>query len=81
MNDNPTAMAFLGKDDILVLEKEKGTVQRIIDRDMLKQPLPDFDVANQLERGLLGIAVASTCLLRMFFVLYRISRGKWSQLL
>src|SRR4030095_3613563 len=27
----PTTMAFVGPDDILVLEKNKGTVQRIID--------------------------------------------------
>ncbi|MDF2768268.1 MAG: yliI 5 [Nitrososphaeraceae archaeon] len=27
----PTGMAFLGPNDILVIEKEKGTVQRIID--------------------------------------------------
>src|SRR5919112_4999487 len=26
----PTSMAFLGPNDILVLEKEKGTVQRIV---------------------------------------------------
>jgi aldose sugar dehydrogenase len=56
--ENPTNMAFLGKDDILVLEKEKGTVQRIVDRDMLEHPLLDVNVANQVERGLLGIAVA-----------------------
>ncbi|HET6799720.1 MAG TPA: hypothetical protein VFH25_04085, partial [Nitrososphaeraceae archaeon] len=28
--DLPTTMAFLGPDDILVLEKDKGTVQRIV---------------------------------------------------
>jgi len=29
--NRPTAMTFLGPDDILVLEKDSGTVQRIID--------------------------------------------------
>ena len=28
--DTPTTMAFLGPNDILVLEKDKGTVQRIV---------------------------------------------------
>jgi hypothetical protein len=27
---NPTSMAFLGPNDILVLEKDQGTVQRIV---------------------------------------------------
>ena len=29
--DYPTSMTFVGTDDILVLEKDKGTVKRIID--------------------------------------------------
>jgi aldose sugar dehydrogenase len=56
--DHPTNMAFLGKDDIVVPEKDRGTVQRIVNGDMVEQPLLDVDVANQVERGLLGIAVA-----------------------
>jgi aldose sugar dehydrogenase len=54
----PTGMAFLGPDDILVLEKEKGTVQRIIDGKILPEPLLNVDVANKSERGMLGIAVS-----------------------
>src|SRR5215207_10446560 len=34
----PTSMAFLGPDDILVLEKEKGTVQRIVNGKILPEP-------------------------------------------
>jgi glucose/arabinose dehydrogenase len=34
----PTTMAFLGPNDILVLEKEKGTVQRILNGKMLPEP-------------------------------------------
>ena len=34
----PTSMAFLGPNDILVLEKESGTVQRIVNGKMLPQP-------------------------------------------
>jgi glucose/arabinose dehydrogenase len=53
----PTSMAFLGPDDILVLEKEKGTVQRIVNGEMLPEPILDVNVATQSERGMLGIAV------------------------
>jgi glucose/arabinose dehydrogenase len=53
----PTSIAFLGPDDILVLEKDKGTVQRIVNGKMLPEPLLDVNVANKSERGMLGIAV------------------------
>jgi glucose/arabinose dehydrogenase len=53
----PTSMAFLGSDDILVLEKENGTVKRIVNGTIQPQPLLDVNVANKSERGMLGIAV------------------------
>jgi glucose/arabinose dehydrogenase len=56
--DYPSTMAFLGPDDILVLEKNTGMVKRIVNDVMLKKPLIDVSVANQNERGMLGIAVA-----------------------
>jgi aldose sugar dehydrogenase len=58
--NRPTAMAFLGPDDILVLDKDNGTVRRIIDGDLQEEPLLDVAVANDNgtnERGLLGLAV------------------------
>src|SRR5918911_2428610 len=55
---SPTSMAFLGPNDILVLEKESGTVQRIIDGKMLPQPLLQLPVSITSERGMLGIAIA-----------------------
>jgi aldose sugar dehydrogenase len=51
-------MAFLGPNDILVLEKDTGIVHRIVNGKMLPEPLIDVNVANQAERGLLGIAIA-----------------------
>jgi aldose sugar dehydrogenase len=54
----PTKMAFLGPNDILVLEKDNGTVQRIVNGKILPEPVLDVDVANKFERGMLGIAVA-----------------------
>ncbi|HYZ49941.1 MAG TPA: PQQ-dependent sugar dehydrogenase [Nitrososphaeraceae archaeon] len=54
----PTKMAFLGPNDILVLEKDNGTVQRIVNGKILPEPVLDVNVANKFERGLLGIAIA-----------------------
>lgn len=54
----PTSMAFLGQNDILVLEKNDGTVQRIVNGQMLKKPLLQVTVDGNDERGMLGIAVA-----------------------
>ena len=56
---NPTTMAFLGPNDILVLEKDRGTVMRIVNGVILDVPLLDLNVANRHERGLLGIVIAS----------------------
>jgi aldose sugar dehydrogenase len=54
----PTTMAFLGPNDMLVLEKEKGTVQRIVNGQNISQPVLDVNVAGSVERGMLGIAVS-----------------------
>jgi glucose/arabinose dehydrogenase len=53
----PTSMAFLGPDDILVLEKNEGTVKRIVNGEMLPEPLLKVDVSSISERGMLGIAI------------------------
>jgi glucose/arabinose dehydrogenase len=55
---NPSNMAFLGPDDILVLEKNDGTVRRIVNGTMLPEPVLDVNVAKIVERGMLGIAIA-----------------------
>ena len=54
----PSDMAFLDINDILVLEKNEGTVRRIVNGQMLDKPLLGVNVSNSSERGLLGIAVA-----------------------
>lgn len=54
----PTSMAFLGPDDILFLEKNQGTVKRIVNGNVLSEPLLDVNVANKDERGMLGIAIS-----------------------
>ncbi len=55
---SPTSMAFLGPKDILVVEKEVGTVKRIVNGSLLPQPLLKVPVATQSERGMLGIDIA-----------------------
>ena len=50
-------MAFLGPNDILVLEKDQGTVQRIVNGNMLPQPALQVTVATEGERGMLGISL------------------------
>jgi aldose sugar dehydrogenase len=55
---SPTSMAFLGPSDILVLEKDSGSVQRIINGTMLPQPVLQVPVSTTSERGMLGIAIA-----------------------
>lgn len=54
----PTSMAFLDDNDILVLEKDTGIVHRVIDGELQDDPALDVEVANNNERGLLGIAVS-----------------------
>ncbi len=54
----PTQLAFVGPDDILVLEKDKGTVKRIVNGVISEEPILDVNVATAYERGLLGIAIS-----------------------
>jgi glucose/arabinose dehydrogenase len=50
-------MAFIGRRDILVLEKNTGRVRRVIDGVLQATPVVDLAVNNGSERGLLGIAL------------------------
>jgi aldose sugar dehydrogenase len=57
--DFPTTMAFLGQDDILVLEKNSGKARRVLNGSLLPEPLLDVPVATERERGTLGLAVTN----------------------
>ena len=72
---SPTSMAFLGPNDILVLEKSQGTVQRIVNGNMLPKPLLKVPVATKIERGMLGIAVAKNESNSYVFLYYTQSGG------
>ena len=54
----PTTMAFLSQNDILVLEKDKGTVMRVINGEVQPAPLLDVNVATEVERCMCGIAIS-----------------------
>jgi glucose/arabinose dehydrogenase len=54
----PTQMAFVGPNDILVLQKDNGIVKRMVNGVLLDEPVLDVNVATAYERGLLGIAIA-----------------------
>lgn len=54
--DSPTTMAFIGRNDILVLEKNTGKVQRVVN-GKLHSTVLDLAVNFASERGLLGIAL------------------------
>ena len=53
----PTSMAFIGTNDILVLEKTTGRVRRIMNGTLQAAPVLDLAVNFVSERGLLGIAL------------------------
>jgi glucose/arabinose dehydrogenase len=52
----PIGIAFLGPNDMLVLEKDTGRVQRVVNGAVTSTVL-DLGVNNNSERGLLGIAL------------------------
>jgi glucose/arabinose dehydrogenase len=54
----PTAMTFVGQDDILVTEKNTGNVMRIMNGVASQQPLLHVEVAKKDERGLLGVDIS-----------------------
>ena len=74
--DTPTTMAFVGPDDFLVLEKDKGTVIRVVNGRILEKPLLDVDVANSVERGMCGIAVSKTSSKTYVFLYFTEINGK-----
>jgi aldose sugar dehydrogenase len=52
----PIGMAFIGDDDMLLIEKDSGRVLRV-QGDAVTGAVLDLGVNNQSERGLLGIAL------------------------
>ncbi len=55
--DAPNAMAFIGTNDILVLQKNDGRVRRVTNGVLQSGQVLDLAVDNASERGLLGISL------------------------
>lgn len=72
----PTTMAFLGPNDFIVLEKEKGTVLRVTNGIISDGPLLDVNVANSVERGMLGVAVSKNISKTFVFLYFTEIDGK-----
>lgn len=72
----PTTMAFLGPNDFIVLEKEKGTVLRVMNGIISDGPLLDVNVANSVERGMLGVAVSKNISKTFVFLYFTEIDGK-----
>ena len=65
-----TSMAFLALNDILVVEKNTGKVQRIIDGNLQENPLLQVNVGKEVELGMLGIAISKNEVGKTFVFLY-----------
>ena len=55
--DLPTAIDFLGNDDLILTEKNTGNVYEVINGNVT-EPLLHMDVSFKDERGLLGVALS-----------------------
>ncbi len=62
----PTSMTFIDNNNILILEKEEGTVRLISNGILQEQPVLKVGVDSNSERGLLGIAIMNN----MVFLYY-----------
>src|SRR6266704_2402451 len=65
----PTSMAFIGSNDFLVLEKDTGKVQRVVNGTIQSTAL-DLAVNSASERGALGIALHPNFNINHFVYLY-----------
>jgi aldose sugar dehydrogenase len=71
----PTTMAFIGANDILVLQKNNGKVRRVINGVLQTEEVLIVAVATSSERGLLGIALHPNFGTNRFAYLYYTESG------
>ena len=62
----PSSIAFLGPDDVLVLDRDEGKVFRVT-HGIQSGPLLDVNVATNGYRGLLGVEPLTKIILQMYF--------------
>jgi glucose/arabinose dehydrogenase len=56
----PSNMAFVGQNEILLLDRETGKIYRILDYKLIPEPILDVNVATIGYRGMLGIDTLNT---------------------
>ena len=66
----PTGMAFIGENDILVNQKANGQVRRVTNGVLQTDPVLDLAVNSNSERGLLGMALDRKFLVNGYVYLY-----------
>ena len=71
-----STMTFLGPNDILILEKNSGAVYRILNNTLSDKPLLDVNIANERERGLLGITTSKDNNNNVYVYLYYTESNK-----
>jgi len=72
----PSNMAFVGPDDILVLDRNEGKAYRITGGIMASEPVLDVDIATVGYRGMLGIDTLKRESSNYVFLYYTESNGK-----
>jgi glucose/arabinose dehydrogenase len=68
--DRPVSITFLTPNDMLVVERFTGIVHRVIDGNLIKEPLLDVNVFTQIESGMLGIQTAKNNDGKVYVFLY-----------
>ena len=68
--DKPVSIAFLGPNDMLVVEKNTGIVHRVVNSQLMKEPLLDVNVFSSGESGMLGVATAKNDNGKVYVFLY-----------
>src|SRR5438270_3228463 len=76
----PTTMAFVAPNTILVCEKASGKVRRVVN-GVIQNDAIDLAVANNSERGLLGICLhpdfATNGLVYLYYSRSTVDGGSW----
>jgi aldose sugar dehydrogenase len=72
----PSNMAFIGPEDILVLDRNEGKVYRITDGIITTNPILDVNIATIGYRGMLGIDTLKYAGRNYVFLYYTESAGK-----
>lgn len=75
-NVNPSNMAFIGKNEILLLDRDEGRIYNVVNGIKDNQPVLDVNTATVGYRGLLGIDTLELNGVRYVFLYYTESLGK-----